>query len=234
MAKELLSSLQKLDLRAASFLLAQRLSGRVLKSELVYALDVFNALPCPETAVHLLSCEPSLAPLLLHSEVLRSQFVTQDQQRVARFHALHWIQAASFADGISKAIYEFLLKQAQEREIKIGFHLMRDQRVLVERLREVGLSRPWFGDTRQFLRDTICPDESAYRSVIDLVCVWGIQNGREQFWDGLGASVDGSYHDHAEILFSLESKVNEFSQLVEVHSVLKPDSFVSLPGRSLD
>jgi hypothetical protein len=229
MSAELYKALQGIDLGVSSFLVAKQMSGRVLTKELAYLLDVFNALPCPETAISLIEHEAKMAPLIFYSEVLKSQFITSIERKQAGLEAIAWIQSAKYSAGVCDAVHEFLLRMAEQRTIKIGFHLMRDQKVLVDRLGGIGITKGWFSDRRQFLRDTICRNISAYKSVVDLVCIWGARDGHEYFWDGLGERAEPHHYECAEVLFSLETQVSEFEEVLSLISMLRPDTYVGLP-----
>jgi hypothetical protein len=113
------------------------------------------------------------------------------------------------------AIHKFLLNSATNGTISIGFHRMRDQQVLFDRLSMIGIRKGIFKNGRQFLRDKITRDASAFRCVVDLICIHGVGGGREHFWNALGAEVGPRLHLQSEIQYELLANTDRFAQLVD-------------------
>jgi hypothetical protein len=114
-----------------------------------------------------------------------------------------------------KAIYEFLSEGATNSTIAIGFHRMRDQEILFNRLSTLGMRKGFFKNGRQFLRDTITCNPSAFRCVVDLVCIHGVEGGSERFWNALGAELGPQSHLQSEIQYDLSINATDFARLVD-------------------
>lgn len=91
---------------------------------------------------------------------------------------------------------------------------MRDQSPLYHRLNQIGIRKGLLRNRRQFLRDTVTKNLSAYRAVIDMVCFHGVHEGRERFWNGLGAESDPRLHLQSEILFEISEVATKFHAML--------------------
>ena len=118
-------------------------------------------------------------------------------------------------DVVSK-IQSFLYEKARAGDVSIGFHRLRNQAILIERINRIGLRKRLFSNRRQFLRDTIVSDISAYDAVIDLICIEGIHEGELKIWNGFGVEVSLQFYHESEIMFKLKNlEVNdEFVRLL--------------------
>ena len=118
-------------------------------------------------------------------------------------------------DVVSK-IQSFLFKKARAGDVSIGFHRLRKQAILIERINRIGLRKRLFSNRRQFLRDTIVSDLSAYHAVIDLICIEGIHEGKLKNWNGFGVEASLQFYHESEIMFRLKNlEVNdEFVRLL--------------------
>lgn len=93
---------------------------------------------------------------------------------------------------------------------------MRNQAILIERIKRIGLRKRLFSNRRQFLRDTIVSNISAYHAVIDLICIEGIHEGKLKNWNGFGVEASFQFYFESEIMFRLKNlSVNdEFVRLL--------------------
>lgn len=104
-----------------------------------------------------------------------------------------------------ETIRPFLAQEAETGTVKIGFHQMRDQSVLLKRLRQNGIRKPLFANRRQFLRDVITCDPTAFQAVADLICIHGVRRGREVFWDVEGEEATPQLWLESEVMYRLET-----------------------------
>lgn len=100
-------------------------------------------------------------------------------------------------------IHAFLLSEVTAGRARIGFHGLGDQASVLHRLDQIGIRKSFFKNLRQFLRDSIAVNLSAFRSVIDLICVHGVLNGKEIFWNGVGQRSDAQLQFRSEVLFEI-------------------------------
>ena len=105
-----------------------------------------------------------------------------------------------------ETIRSFLEQEAAAGTVKVGFHRMRDQSVLLERLRQNGIRKPFFTNRRQFLRDIITCDPSAFQAVVDLICIHSVRQGREVFWDADGEESAPQLWLESEVMYRLETQ----------------------------
>ena len=104
-----------------------------------------------------------------------------------------------------ETIRSFLAQEAEAGTVKIGFHQMRDQSVLFERLRQNGIRKPIFANRRQFLRDVITCDPAAFQTVVDLICIHSVRQGREVFWDAGGEEAAPQLWLESEVMYRIET-----------------------------
>jgi hypothetical protein len=192
----------------------------VYPKEMVQALQLFIRLPCPETAAILIGIHPEFLTLFSSNS---DAFGSSSLQKVPRhmrgshFDRLdEWLESFDQNLRACDTIHEFLLKGAREDTILIDFHGMRDQNILFRRLSTVGFRKSILKNRRQFLRDKITRDISAFRSVSDLICIHGVAGGRERFWNALGAECSAELHLQSEILYDLSTETERFAQFVHV------------------
>lgn len=203
MSGKLLRQLESCYLKAAAFHIVKGLEGGVYKKEMAAALDLFTKLPCPETAVILVAVCPETLPVLASAS---DSFVrmTPSEYRGPRIQGFEeWMESFDSNLRAASAIQQFLLREATANRVTVGFHRMRDQSPLYHRLAQVGIRKGFFADRRQFLRDTITRNPSAFRAVIDMICIHGVHGGRERFWNGLGGETDPQLHLQSEVMFEI-------------------------------
>lgn len=224
MRGKILKQLVNCNLKAAAFHLIKGLEGGVYKKEMAAALDLFTKLPCSETAVNLIAVCPETLALITSAS---DSFV----RATPKEHRGPMIQG--FEDCMklfdsnlraASAIQLFLLKEATTDRVRVGFHRMRDQSPLFCRLDQIGIRKGFFADRRQFLRDTITKKPSAFRAVIDMVCIHGVHEGRERFWNGLGAESNAQLHLQSEVMFEVSQAAGAF---IAVLHELNQDGAVS-------
>ncbi len=212
---ELLDHLRSADLKMAAFELVTTLAGGVYRKEMQQALQLFSTLPCPETGVILIAVYPEAAQIIALSNSGFAQNLPKDM-RGPKFDKLdEWMASFDQNQRACKAIREFLLDGATNGTISIGFCRVRDQQVLFDRLSMIGIRKGFFKNGRQFLRDRITRDASAFRCVVDLIGIHGVDGGRERFWNALGAEVGPQLHLQSEIQYELSINTNSFAQLVD-------------------
>jgi hypothetical protein len=214
MSNKLVSQLASCNLKIAAFEMMKTFSEGVYKQELVAALDLFSKLPCAETVVNLIHVFPEAASVMTLAD---DSFVRMTPKEILgpRFERLEdWMSSFDRNLKTVAVIQSYLLKEASVGNVTVGFHSMRDQAILFERLERIGIKKGFFSNKRQFLRDRITKDASAFRSVIDLICIHGVHTGRERFWDTLGNEVDPQFHLHSEIQYNLSLNVESFLSIL--------------------
>lgn len=212
---KLLKQLANCNLKAAAFDLVKGLEGGVYKNEMVAALDLFIRLPCPETAVNLVAVSPET---LTHMASASDSFVrmTPKEYRGPAIQGFEeWMESFESNLRATSAIQSFLLKEATAGRVRVGFHRMRDQSPLYRRLDQVGIRKAFFADGRQFLRDAITKEPSAFRAVIDMICIHGVHEGQERFWNGLGAESDAKLYLQSEVMFEISQAAAFLAMLHE-------------------
>jgi len=211
---ELSAYLQDADLEMAAFDLAKQLEGGVYPKEMVEALRLFTRVPCSETAIILLKTCPEAAVVM---STRRRPFASLPKNmRGPHYDGLdQWTQSFQQNLRVSDAVHEFLLRGALTYTISIGFHRMRDQSILFDRLALIGIRKSFFSKRRQFIRNKITRNRSAFRAVLDLVCIHGIDGTRERFWDALGAQVDAQWHLRSEIQYDVSGHAARFAELID-------------------
>lgn len=207
MNKKIIDKLKSCNLKMAAFDMKRHFSGKVLKNEIAQAMTFFIKVPCVETAVNLISVYPEISKVMfLSNDVFTKN--TPKENRGAAYDGLDECMAMCDKNLLNVSnIQSYLLEEATKENITIGFHSLRDQAILLERLKRVGIKKGFFSNKRQFLRDRITQDMSAFYSVLDLICIHGIHNGRELFWDALGNDADPQCHLHSEIQYDLSLNV---------------------------
>lgn len=211
MIKKLLDKLSTCNLKEAAFHIVKKFekNGGIFKKEVALALELFTKLPCPETALLLITACPEIAAIMTSGE---SFFLKQPND--CRGPALQdyekWTKNFELNLQIASAIHMFLSKETINGSVKVGFHRLRDQSPLFWRLNQIGISKMGFIDSRQFLRDTISKNQSAFNVVIDMICIHGIHEGKEKFWNALGAESDGQIHLQSEIMFEITPVIDSF------------------------
>jgi hypothetical protein len=221
----LLKQLANCNLKAAAFHLVKGLEGGVYKKEMAAALDLFTKLPCPETAVHLVAVCPETLALMTSAS---DSFVrmTPKEYRGPRIQGFdEWMESFDANLRAASTIQSLLLREATAGRVRVGFHRMRDQSALYHRLNQIGIRKGLFANRRQFLRDVMTKKPSAFRAVVDMVCIHGVHDGRERFWNGLGAEADAQFHLQSEVLFEISQVADVFvASLHELNRSRRPNN----------
>ncbi len=212
---ELLDHLRSADLNMAAFELVTKLHGGVYPKEMQEALQLFTTLPCAETGVILIAACPEAAQIIALSNRGLAQSLPKDMRGPNFAKVDEWMASLDRNERACEAIHRFLFDGATNGTISIGFHRTRDQQVLFDRLSLLGMRKGFFKRARQFLRDTITRDSSAFRCVVDLICIHGVDAGHERFWNALGAELGPQLHLQSEIQYDLSTNTNDFAQLVD-------------------
>ena len=211
---ELVANLQTCDLKMAAFDFAKRLGAGVYPREMIQALELFTKVPCSETAVILIQACPEAAGIIALSNGRFADSLPSELRGPHYDDLDRWMQSFEQNLRASDAIHGFLLDGALNGTVSIGFHRTRDQHVLFHRLATIGIRKSLFRNGRQFLRDKITRNRSAFRAVLDLVCVHGIHDGRERFWNALGAELDAKWHLQSEMQYELSMSAGLFAELL--------------------
>jgi tetratricopeptide (TPR) repeat protein len=139
---------------------------------------------------------------------------TLDTARAKMLYSVFEKHGFAFDGNLVKSIHDFLLKNAEAGLITIGFHKLRDQLVLFQRLKQIGKKKGFFCNGRQFLRDEITTNLSSFRSVADLICIHGIHDHKEVFFNALGQEVTANFHLESEIQYNCSSSIKDFISLL--------------------
>jgi hypothetical protein len=211
---KLLALLAGCDLKVAAFNLVKGLSGGVYRTEVAVALDRFVKLPCPETAVSLVGVLPDALTVITNASEAFIRSIPPEARgpRLEGFD--EWLDVSERTLRKVAVVHSFLSAEAAAGRARIGFHRLRDQAVLVDRLAEVGFRKGLFASRRQFLRDKVMRSFPAYRAVIDMVCVHGVLDRRERFWTGFGENGDGQLHLRSEVLVDVGLNAGQFASVV--------------------
>lgn len=115
-----------------------------------------------------------------------------------------------------KDLYKILKYAIDTRQAKIGFHSIRDQLALLDKLESIGLPKKPTQNTRQFIRERIIDNHQAFDVCRDDIIIQMIHNGKEFFWDGYGKKTTAQFFHIAEIIFDLKSSVHyAFCEVLE-------------------
>ena len=107
-----------------------------------------------------------------------------------------------------KDLYDLLKHTALSGKARIGFHTLRDQKLLLNKLESIGLRKGPSEDVRQFIRDKIVVNRRAFDICRDNIIIQMIHSGKEWFWDGYGNKRTAQYFHEAEIIFDFKSSVD--------------------------
>lgn len=213
--EDLVAYLEQCDLKMAAFEMTKNLAGGVFETPIVQGVQLFTKLPCVETALVLAVAAPAWIPMFA---LTNREFATTVLAELSGSHYDAFEQSMASYDLNLKAcdaIHGFLLELALKGAILIGFHRGRDQKVLLDRVNIARIERRGIVDDRTFLRHAIAASAPAFRSVADLVCVHGVDAGRERFWSSLGAEVPASAFLESEVQFNIGANANHFAALLK-------------------
>lgn len=214
---ELLGHLRSADLEMAAFEIVRDLGGGVYSESVRQALSLFSALPCPATGVILVHEFPQVIPIIALAN-RRVAYSIPKEKRGPGFAKLDdWMASFNRNEKSCTAIHEFLMKGFADGTVFIGFHRMRNQKILLKRLSSLGMRKGLFKNGRNFLRDRISRNVLAYRCVVDQICIHGVdlESGEERFWNSLGAEQGPQSHLQSEVLFDLSDNTRRFARLIE-------------------
>lgn len=213
MSKEIFESIKRCNFVLAAFELTKGLAGGVYREEIVAALDLFTKLPCAETAVNLIDILPQTLFVIKNAN---DTFIKINKENLGpHFDGLEE-SMEDVENNLNKAreIHEFLHKGTQQGEFTVGFHASRNQRILIEKLSQIGIRKGFLKNERQFLRDEITNNVSAYLTVINLICIHGIAEEKEEFWNALGAQMSPEWHYQSEIFYNITPSTKKFISLL--------------------
>ena len=94
-------------------------------------------------------------------------------------------------------------------KIRIGFHILRDQRSLLSRLESVGKMNTGRKSDRQFIRDATFRDRDAFDAVREEMVIKTTHDGRAQHWDGFGQTRKEDWFREAEIILDVDASLAE-------------------------
>jgi hypothetical protein len=115
-----------------------------------------------------------------------------------------------------KDLYDLLKNASLSGKAKIGFHSLRNQNSLLNKLASIGINKKPTEDTRQFIRDKVVLSQQAFDICRDSIIIQMIHNHEEWFWDGYGKLRNVQYFHEAEILFDLDSSIDYmFTDMLE-------------------
>lgn len=214
MGKKLIEELADCNLKAAAFDLAKGLGSGVYENEMASALDLFNKLPCPETALILINVCPEALELIVSASNSSVRTIPKEDRGPKLEGFEEWMDSFDSNLRTASCIQSFLSKEVTAGHVMIGFHRMRDQEAPYHRLAVLGIKKSFFTNRRNFLRMELAKNPSAFRAVIDMICIHGIHDGKEVFWNGLGGESDGQYHLQSEVMFEISEVAGPFTELL--------------------
>jgi hypothetical protein len=113
-------------------------------------------------------------------------------------------------------LHKLLRHTVLSGQAKIGLHTLRDQKLLLKKLKSIGLEKKWSEDPRQFIREKVIKDPEAFNVLRDDVIIKMIHNRKEWFWDGHGNKKTAQCFHEAEIIFDIKSLADYmFSEVLE-------------------
>lgn len=125
----------------AAFECVTKLSGDAYPKEMQQAFRLFTTLPCPETGALLIAACPEAAQIMALTNSRFAQNLPKDM-RGPKFDMLdEWMASFDQNQRAYEAIHRFLLDGATNGTISIGFHRMRDQKILFDRLSMLGIAQ---------------------------------------------------------------------------------------------
>lgn len=107
-----------------------------------------------------------------------------------------------------KDLYILLRDALSTGKAKIGFHSFRDQKILLNKIEEIGMINRSHITNRHFIRDIILKNQKAFDVLRDDIIIQMIHNGKQKCWDGYGHKKDLQYFHKAEIIIDVESRAN--------------------------
>ena len=115
-----------------------------------------------------------------------------------------------------KDLYDLLKNASLSGKAKIGFHSLRDQNSLLNKLALIGINKKPAEDARQYIRDKVVMNRQAFDICRDSIIIQMIHNHEEWFWNGYGKLRNVQYFHVAEIIFDLDSSIDYmFSDVLE-------------------
>ncbi len=200
------SQLKDYDMFLAAFHLSKLLdSGNFVPSSRISDVFIlFTKLPCVETASNLLSAMPEIMTLIESCQHSLIQIMPEkDLGPMFEGFEQKKMLMESNLQSVSN-IHTFLQKEAMANRARVGVHRMRNQKILIQRLKQIKIKKGLFVNTRDFLRTTIATHLPAFRAVADIICIHSVYDGTAIFWNGFGEQVDGEHYLKSEIMFELD------------------------------
>ena len=214
MSRKLLRQLGNCDIERAACRLVRAFQGKLIREGLAESLNLFGNIPCPETATNLCYDLPEGLVIMLGTNDTLSRIIPRESWGPRLREEEEWIGV--FKENLRRVglIHEYLRNETTQGTALIGFHGTPDQQVLLERLRRIGMTRFPLTDKRHWLRRIITQKLSAFRVVNDLVCIHGVYDGHEVFWNGLGAEEHPQWHLKSEIQYDLGGSTSAFAKFL--------------------
>ena len=219
----LLDDLANYHLPVAAFKLSSGMTGGIYPNEIVDALQLFYSHPCPETALVLVktpkdteSANPFLGLITTcDHDYLEKPFNGKKGNRTIPSDK----GIDEYVESVEKrmmdldSIYAYLIHQCSKGKMSIGFHRMRDQKILLDRISLLGLRPSIFDDKRKWLREKFMTNMSCWLICMDFICIWGndLTNVEEKFWQANGQEVDAQWHLASEVQCRFNDDANEFA-----------------------
>jgi hypothetical protein len=215
MSRKLIRQLEHCNIERAACKLIRGFQGKIVKNEIADSLNLFTNIPCPETATNFSYEFPEALVIMFGANDALSNMIPKESYGQRLREEEEWISV--FNNNLKRVslIHDYLLNEAIQGKATIGFHRMRDQQILFERLKRIGIKKFPFINKRQFLRRVVTKKLSAFRGVNDLVCIHGVHNGCEIFWNGLGAEEHPQWHLKSEIQYDLGENTSEFIKFLK-------------------
>lgn len=104
-------------------------------------------------------------------------------------------------------LFHALKDAALSKKTKIGFHLFRNQQILLDMLSTVGIKKRFWQNTRDFIREQIITKPQVYDVLCSKICIQMNHKGEVWFWDGYGHKKSGQHYHESEIIFDLSSDI---------------------------
>lgn len=215
MSQKLLKELENCNIERAACKLIRGFQGKIVSDNICDALNLFSNIPCPETAVNFVYELPEVAEVMFEASDELSKMIPREAYGPKLIEDEEWI--SGFRKNLNRIslIHDCIRSIATQGKLRIGFHSMRDQQILFDRMNKIGITRFPFTNRRQFLRNVITQKLSAFKIVNDLVCIHGVYDGREVFWNGLGAEEHPQWHLKSEIQYDLGNHTSEYIKLLK-------------------
>lgn len=113
-------------------------------------------------------------------------------------------------------LYDRLKHVYLSGDSKIGFHSLRDQKPLLDKIESIGIRKKPSEDIRQFIIEKCISNRKVFDILRDNIIIQMVHEGKEWYWDGYGNKTTAQYLYEAEIIFDLKPSVDYiFSEVLE-------------------